>query len=79
MLAFLAVLRVVRAAIGLFGMVNLINGCTMLGKTSNPGANDATLALGVVLMLAFAVSRWLINIPYVRITGMPGVAKFWGL
>lgn len=79
MLAFLAVLRVVRAAIGLFGMFNLINGCSMLGKASDTSANDATLAIGVVLMLAFAVSRWLINIPYVRITGMPGIDKFWGL
>jgi hypothetical protein len=79
MMAFLAVLRVCRAAIGLFAMINLMEDYANLSKPAHIAANDATLTYGLLLLVAFAVARWLINIPYVRITGMPGISRFWNL
>ena len=80
MLFLLGALRIVRAMVGVFAIANMLRSFAIIGNGLDAGdAAAAKFTFGLLLLLLFAIMRWLINIPYVRVTGSRGINRFFGL
>jgi hypothetical protein len=54
----------------------MLGACAMTGGDIDTGEIGAKFTLGLMFLIIFMVMHWIINIPYVRITGLKGIKNF---